>query len=249
MFHHLRRYSPSWSYFRYSHRFLARSTFGSRVLEKKVFFFFSIASTCDVLRSPVCLDPQAVFRSRRDAPSRSYPRRFKAFTIATHENAQSLTKHAPFASVFPLLEWKQVMRLRAYSSKFYPPDCCQPSSARIYSLLRSDPPSRSPSIQLSPSGYTSPTSPAFASRRLRDFPQLSAHSVPSILTLITSMSLADHIPFVLSCKICLLQRLPRFVGGSPNIAATSGSPHSGLDFACRPFGFPLTEDTLPILLL
>lgn len=42
-------------------------------------------------------------------------------------------------------------------------------------------------------------------------------------------------------------RLPRFSGGSPNIAATSGSLHSGLDFACRPFRFFLTEDTLPIL--
>lgn len=41
-------------------------------------------------------------------------------------------------------------------------------------------------------------------------------------------------------------RLPRFSGGSPDIAATSGSLHSGLDFACRPFGFFLTEDTLPL---
>ena len=43
-------------------------------------------------------------------------------------------------------------------------------------------------------------------------------------------------------------RFPRFLGGSPCIAATSGSPHSGLDFACRPFGFPLARDTLPVLL-
>ncbi len=41
-------------------------------------------------------------------------------------------------------------------------------------------------------------------------------------------------------------RFPRFLGGSPRIAATSGSLHSGLDFACRPFGFPLARDTLPI---
>ena len=100
-----------------------------------------------------------------------------------------------------------------------------------------------------PFGYTSPTLSAFASRKLRDFPQLSAHSIPSILTLITSMSLAGRIPFVLSCKICLSQRFPRFHGGSPYIAATSGSLHSGLDFACRPFGFSLTRDTLPILFL
>lgn len=86
-------------------------------------------------------------------------------------------------------------------------------------------------------------------RRLRRFPRSSAHSIPSILTLITSMSLAGHIPFVLSCKLCLSQRFPRFLGGSPCIAATSGSPHSGLDFACRPFRFSLARDTLSVLLL
>ncbi len=144
------------------------------------------------------------------------PLLFKALTISTHANSQTLTKHVPFASVFPLLKWKQVMRLgfffsrRAYSSKFYPPDCYQLSSAQTYSLLRNDPPSRSPSIWLSPSGYTSPTLSTFASRKLRDFPQLSAHSIPSILTLITSMSLAGHIPFVLSCKICLLAKVSPF---------------------------------------
>lgn len=41
---------------------------------------------------------------------------------------------------------------------------------------------------------------AFASRRLRDFPQLSAHSIPSILTLITSMSLAGHNPLFVFLK-------------------------------------------------
>ena len=45
------------------------------------------------------------------------------------------------------------------------------------------------------------------------------------------------------------QRFPRFLGGSPNIAATSGSLHSGLDFACRPFRFSLAGDTLSVLLL
>ncbi|MNP34918.1 hypothetical protein D3C76_1282270 [compost metagenome] len=45
-----------------------------------------------------------------------------------------------------------------------------------------------------PFGYTSPTLSAFAPRRLRDFPQLSVSSVPSILTLITSMSLTGHVP-------------------------------------------------------
>lgn len=45
-----------------------------------------------------------------------------------------------------------------------------------------------------PFGYTSPTLSAFAPRRLRDFPQSSASSVPSILTLNTSMSLAGHLP-------------------------------------------------------
>lgn len=47
----------------------------------------------------------------------------------------------------------------------------------------------------------------------------------------------------------LSYRLPRSLGGSPSIAATSGSLHSGLDFACRPFRFFLTEDTLPIRLM
>jgi len=111
------------------------------------------------------------------------------------------------------------------SSEFSPPHCRQLSSARTYSLLRSDPPSRSPSTRLSLLGYASSTFRAFAGRRLRDFPQSPTRSVPSILTLITSMSLAGHIPFVLSCKVsvCTL-RFPRFYGGSPNIAATSGSP-------------------------
>jgi hypothetical protein len=219
------------------------------------------SSLQSVLRSPVCLYPLAFIYHRRDVPSRSYLLWFKALTISTHSDSQTLTKHVPFASVFPLLKWKQVMRLgafkahstlqkknRAYSSKFSPPDCYQLSSARTYSLLRNDPPSRSPSVQLSPSGYTFPTLSAFASRKLRDFPRSSAHSIPSILTLNTSMSLAGHIPFVLSCKICISQRFPRFHGGSPYIAATSGSLHSGLDFACRPFRFPLARDTLSVLL-
>ncbi len=80
-----------------------------------------------------------------------------ALTISTRANSQTLTKHVPFASVFPLLKWKQVMRLSffsscTYSSEFSPPNCYQLSSARTYSLLRNDPPSRNPSIRLSPLG-------------------------------------------------------------------------------------------------
>jgi len=139
---------------------------------------------------------------------------FKALTISTHEYSQTLTKHVPFASVFPLLKWKQVMRLgftrpsclvkknRAYSSERYPPVCYQPSSARTYSLLRNNPPSRSPSVLAFPFGYTIPTLFTFVARKLRDFPRSSAHSLPSILTLITSMSLAGHFPFLFSCKLC-----------------------------------------------
>jgi hypothetical protein len=57
-------------------------------------------------------------------------------------------------------------------------------------------------------------------------------------------------PFIcFPARYAYSHKFPRFHGGSPYIAATSGSPHSGLDFACRPFGFPLTRDTLPILLL
>lgn len=56
-------------------------------------------------------------------------------------------------------------------------------------------------------------------------------------------------PFVcFPVEYTLVYKFPRFLGGSPSIAATSGSLHSGLDFACRPFGFFLTEDTLPIRL-
>jgi hypothetical protein len=105
--------------------------------------------------------PLAFFRHWRDAPTWNYPRWFKALAISTHTNSQTLTKHVPFASIFPLLKWKQVMRLSffsscAYSSEFYPPDCYQLSSARTYSLLRNDPPSRSPSIRLSPLGLYLP---------------------------------------------------------------------------------------------
>jgi hypothetical protein len=42
-----------------------------------------------------------------------------------------------------------IKKIRAYSSEFSPPVCYQPSLARIYSLLRNDPPSHSPSIRLS----------------------------------------------------------------------------------------------------
>lgn len=108
------------------------------------------------------------------------------------------------------------MRRCAYSSKRYPPHCYQLSLAWIYSLLRNDPPSRSPSVRLSPSGYTSSTLFAFAPRTLRDFPRSSAHSIPSILTLITSMSLVGHIPFVLSCKVCTFRiSFPVFLAGHP----------------------------------
>lgn len=89
--------------------------------------------------------------------------------------------------------------------------------------------------------------PRFASRKLRDFPQLSAHSIPSILTLITSISLTGRIPLFVCLQDIHLYRFPRSLGGSPSIAATSGSPHFGLDFACRPFGFILANDTLPVL--
>jgi hypothetical protein len=156
------------------------------------------------------------FHHRRDVPSWFYPCSFRAFTISTRENSQTLTKYVPFASVFPLLKWKQVMRLDAYSSKFSPPVCYQPSSARIYSLLRNDPPSRSPSVRLSLLGYTSPTLVTFVHRKLRDFPRSSAHSLPSILTLITSISLAGHIPFLFSCKICSISiSFPVFTAGHP----------------------------------
>lgn len=63
----------------------------------------------------------------------------------------------------------------------------------------------------------------------------------SILTLITSISLPGHVPFLFTCKICAFAKVSPFYGGSPDITATSGSPHSGLDFACRPFRFSLVS--------
>ncbi|MDQ0888227.1 hypothetical protein QFZ81_003315 [Paenibacillus sp. V4I9] len=33
---------------------------------------------------------------------------------------ESLTKHIPFASIFPLLKWEQVMRLAFFSSRLLP---------------------------------------------------------------------------------------------------------------------------------
>lgn len=56
-------------------------------------------------------------------------------------------------------------------------------------------------------------------------------------------------PFPVFLQDMLSHKFPRFLGGSPYISATSGSLHSGLDFACRPFRFSFTGDTLPILLL
>jgi hypothetical protein len=74
------------------------------------------SSLQSVLRSPVCLYPLAFIYHRRDVPSRSYLLWFKALTISTHSDSQTLTKHVPFASVFPLLKWKQVMRLGAFKA-------------------------------------------------------------------------------------------------------------------------------------
>jgi hypothetical protein len=96
-------------------------------------------------------------------------------------------------------------------------------------------------------GYTDPTLYAFTSRKLRDFPRSSAHSLPSILTLIPSMSLVGHVPLFVFLQDMLIRiGFPFF--GRVEHRRTSGSPHSGLDFACRPFGFPLARDTLPVLL-
>ncbi|MNY31674.1 hypothetical protein D3C86_1658470 [compost metagenome] len=136
----------------------------------------------------------------------------------------------------------------AYSSGFSPPVCYQPSLARIYSLLRNDPSSRSPSVRLSLSVI-----PLLPCPRLRqgDYEtslihlHLLFHPDPNHVD-------ESYRSFPFGCfpvRYTISYRLPCFLGGSPSIAATSGSPHSGLDFACRPFGFPLTKDTLPILTL
>lgn len=102
-----------------------------------------------------------------------------------------------------------------------------------------------------PFGLYLPYLAAFAVWRLRGFPRSSSHSVPSILTLITSMSLAGHIPFRVFLQDMPSHRFPRFLGGSPNTAATSGlrivpgwtlpagpsdSPHGGHPASPSPVG-------------
>jgi hypothetical protein len=39
---------------------------------------------------------------------------FKALTISTHLDSQTLTKYIPFVSVFPFLKWNQVIRLSIF---------------------------------------------------------------------------------------------------------------------------------------
>ena len=141
-------------------------------------------------------------------------------------------------------------KFRAYSSEFYPPVCYQLSSARTYSLLRNDPPSRSPSIWLSPLGLYLPYLVRVCAKETTRLPSVictfcSIHPDPNHVD-----ESCRSYPFrVFLQDIRFRIGFPDFYGGSPNIAATSGSPHSGLDFACRPFGFFLTKDTLPVLLL
>jgi hypothetical protein len=102
--------------FCYKDRFLTCSIHGKCVLDRRQSPLFAM----HVLRSPVCLYPQVVFYSRQDASSRSYAYSFKALTISTHTRLTALTKHAPFASDFPLLRWKQVMRLMRILIQVFP---------------------------------------------------------------------------------------------------------------------------------
>lgn len=108
MFHHLYHYSPSWSCSRYRESIPCLF----RKDNKCVLGTGPIAPICP-LRTQVASSPLSFGVSSPSAGRTllRLPVLFKALTISTHANSQTLTKLVPFASVFPLLEWKQVMRL------------------------------------------------------------------------------------------------------------------------------------------
>ena len=112
MFHHLYCYSPSWYCFRY--RGSIPCSFRSTRLRVRLTPIVPVVY--NVLRSPVALYPLTLFSSSAGRTHLVLPSLFKALTISTHENSQTLTKQVPFASVFPLLKWKQVMRLTSLLS-------------------------------------------------------------------------------------------------------------------------------------
>jgi hypothetical protein len=102
---------------------------------------------------------------------------------------ESLTKHIPFASIFPLLKWEQVMRLAFISSRLLPAFI---GSDLLTTTERSS--ISQPIDSAFPLRLYLPYLIHVCVRTLRDFPQLSVHSIPSILTLLTSMSPVGHIP-------------------------------------------------------
>lgn len=135
-----------------------------------------------------------------------------------------------------------------YSSEFYPPDCCQHSSARISSLLRSHPPPAVPSVRFSPYRVIPPL-PIWSL-------SIGAYRAsPSNYTLYSVHPNPNHVdvsyrsfPFRCFPIGCAWAQVSPFLG-----RVTLHRRHlwftycSGLDFACRPFRFSLTGDTLSIL--
>jgi hypothetical protein len=113
-----------------------------------------------------------------------------------------------------------------------------------------NPPPAVPSIRLSLLGYTSSTLDTFVPRSLQSFPRSSTHSVPSILTLITSVSPVGLFPLLVFLQdVPSAQASPFFRRVALHYRHLWFTLHSGLDFACRPFRFSLTGDTLSVLLL
>jgi hypothetical protein len=221
---------------------------GKCVLDRSQSLLFAAC----VLRSPAWLYPQAILSPSAGRTLSLMPTWFKAFTISTHESLTTLTKHVPFASVlFPFgKEAGYATYLRILVRVF--PSTLSPAFIGSDFLTTTERSAISQPIGLAfPSGYTSPTLFTFALRKLRDFPQSSTRSVPSILTLITSMSLAGLIPFLvfLQDKRMHAKASPFFRRVAQHLRHLWFTLHSGLDFACRPFGFRLAADTLSVLLL
>jgi hypothetical protein len=204
-----------------------------RLVANRSCFFFR-----RVLRSPACLYPQAFPRCRRDAPTRSCPVRLRRLRSPLTP-AHSFDEARPLCLCLPLFgagagcTTKRTL-IRVLSSRLSPAFI---GSDFLATTGRS---AISPPVASAfPSGLYLPCLTAFAARRRRDFPQSSSHSVPSILTLITSMSLAGHTPFLFSCKIRQYAKVSPFLRRvTQHLRHLWFTYCSGLDFACRPFGFP-----------
>ena len=135
-----------------------------------------------------------------------------------------------------------------YSSEFCPPSYCQHSSARISSLLRSHPPPAVPLVWFSP-WRVIPSLPIWCL-------SIGAYRAsPSNYTFFSVHPNPNHvdvpyrsIPFPCFPIRCVFAQVSPFFG-----RVTQHRRHLwftccfGLDFACGPFRFSLTGNTLSIL--